>query len=63
MSLLLLQVFLANGFPRMPKLKKLIVRYNGVYEHGLLPVTALIWAAPGLQEFELEVGKFTFFYL
>ncbi|KAL6505457.1 hypothetical protein OROHE_022836 [Orobanche hederae] len=54
LNLLYPEVFLANAFPRMPKLKKLIVRYNGTYAHGLLPLTALIWAAPRLQEFELE---------
>ncbi|KAL6529156.1 hypothetical protein OROGR_014779 [Orobanche gracilis] len=54
LNLLYPKVFLANAFPRMPKLKKLIVRYHGVYGQGLLPVTALIWAAPCLQEFELE---------
>ncbi|KAL6529157.1 hypothetical protein OROGR_014780 [Orobanche gracilis] len=53
LNLLYPKVFLANAFPRMPKLKKLIVRYHGVYGQGLLPVTALIWAAPCLQEFEL----------
>ncbi|KAL6577921.1 hypothetical protein OROMI_010249 [Orobanche minor] len=54
LNLLYPKVFLTNAFPLMPKLKKLIVRYNGTYAHGLLPLTALIWAAPRLQEFELE---------
>ncbi|XP_057808100.1 putative F-box/FBD/LRR-repeat protein At4g13965 [Salvia miltiorrhiza] len=55
------EVFFAVGFPQMPMLKKLTVIYSGDYEHGLLPVTALIRASPLLQEFKLHVvGSLTF---
>lgn len=46
-----------NGFPEMPNLKKLFVKYTELTGHSLLPVTALVNASPRLQEFKFEVGE------
>ncbi|KAL6519626.1 hypothetical protein OROHE_017316 [Orobanche hederae] len=51
------KVFLANEFGEMSKLRKLVVRYSGVRAHSLLPVTALVWAAPRLEVFRLEFDE------
>ncbi|KAL6509821.1 hypothetical protein OROGR_022309 [Orobanche gracilis] len=45
--------FLTNEFGEMSNLRKLVVEYSGVRTHSLLPVTALVWAAPRLEEFRL----------
>ncbi|KAL6509824.1 hypothetical protein OROGR_022312 [Orobanche gracilis] len=51
------KVFLANEFGEMSKLRKLVVQYSGVRAHSLLPVTALVWAAPRLEVFRLEFDE------
>lgn len=40
----------------MPNLTKLVVEYYGVKTESILPVTALVWASPRLQECKLVVG-------
>lgn len=53
-------MFLANEFPEMSELKKLVVEYTGSTKYDLQPVTSLIWACPRLEEFRVEVGEFTY---
>ncbi|XP_057808063.1 uncharacterized protein LOC131022573 [Salvia miltiorrhiza] len=53
-----MSLFSNVAFPRMPNLERLVLTYTGVqHVYNALPLTALLWAFPLLQEFKLEFAN------